>query len=113
MGRSGSGCRASRPRPASRDPSRAVPAMNGRPEASPESLPLVEAVRAAASRHRLFGPGSSLLVAVSGGPDSVALLHALTCLRADLGLTLAAGHVHHGLREEADRDAAFVRGLAG
>jgi tRNA(Ile)-lysidine synthase len=86
--------------------------MNGRPAASPESLPLVEAVRAAAARHRLFGPGSSLLVAVSGGPDSVALLHALTCLRADLALTLTVGHVHHGLREEADRDAAFVRGLA-
>jgi tRNA(Ile)-lysidine synthase len=86
--------------------------MNGRPEAPPEFLPLVESVRAAAARHRLFGPGASLLVAVSGGPDSVALLHALTCLRDDLALTLAVGHVHHGLRAEADRDAAFVRGLA-
>jgi len=86
--------------------------MNGRPEASPESLPLVASVRAATGRHRLFASGASLLVAVSGGPDSVALLHALTCLRAELGLTLAVGHVHHGLRAEADRDAAFVRGLA-
>lgn len=77
-----------------------------------EGLPLLDAVRAAVTRHRLVAAGDRVLVAVSGGPDSVALLHALTALRDDLRLSLVVGHVHHGLRPEADRDAEFVRGLA-
>jgi tRNA(Ile)-lysidine synthase len=78
--------------------------------ASPASL-LSAAVGAAAARG-LIDPGDHVLVGVSGGPDSVALLHALTRLRRDLGLRLTVGHVHHGLRGEADQDAAFVEGLA-
>jgi tRNA(Ile)-lysidine synthase len=49
-----------------------------------------------------------LLVAVSGGADSVALLHLLL----GLGQSVAVGHVHHGLRDEADVDEAFVASLA-
>lgn len=54
--------------------------------------------------------GDHVLVAVSGGPDSLALLHALDSLRIDIGLLgLSAAHFHHGLRgQEADDDAAFV-----
>jgi tRNA(Ile)-lysidine synthase len=74
--------------------------------------PLVDAVRAAVARHRLWEPGVRVLVAVSGGPDSVALLHALACLRAEQRLALIVAHVHHGLRPEADRDAEFVCELA-
>ena len=54
--------------------------------------------------------GSSLVVAVSGGPDSLALVHALHALRHDLGLRLHAAHLDHGLRPEASaEDADFVR----
>ena len=74
------------------------------------SLPAT--LRATVARHRLLAPGDHVVVAVSGGPDSVALLHALTGLRADYGLALTVGHVHHGLRADADRDAAFVTDLA-
>jgi tRNA(Ile)-lysidine synthase len=50
-----------------------------------------------------------LLVAVSGGVDSMALLDVLTRLQDRLGLRLHVAHVHHGLRgKAADRDAAFV-----
>src|SRR5215510_11736256 len=50
---------------------------------------------------------SPVLVAVSGGADSIALLHALLAL----GQRVGAAHVHHGLRgAEADRDEAFVAG---
>ena len=73
---------------------------------------LLEAVRAAVRRHRLLDRGDRVLVAVSGGADSVALLHALTRLRTDYALALTVCHVHHGLRPEADRDAAFVLALA-
>jgi tRNA(Ile)-lysidine synthase len=62
-------------------------------------------------RHGLLQGGETILVAVSGGPDSVALLDVLQELRAVLHLTLACAHVHHGLREEADADAGVVRGL--
>jgi tRNA(Ile)-lysidine synthase len=55
-----------------------------------------------------------VLVAVSGGADSVAMLLALHALRETCGLRLVVGHVNHGLRgPESDGDEEFVRGLAG
>ncbi len=61
----------------------------------------------------LFTPGDRVLVAVSGGPDSVALLSILHRLQHDLGLTLGVGHFDHGLRgRESQKDAAFVTQLA-
>lgn len=57
--------------------------------------------------------GRPLLVAVSGGLDSTALLHALVRLREPLALTLTVGHVDHGLRGEGSAaDARFVADLA-
>jgi tRNA(Ile)-lysidine synthase len=59
-----------------------------------------------------IAPGSRLLVAVSGGADSVALLLALRSVAREFGLALHAAHLHHGLRgAEADDDLAFVRDL--
>jgi tRNA(Ile)-lysidine synthase len=58
-------------------------------------------------------PGLRLAVALSGGADSVALLHALAARRSQLGLVLHVAHLHHGLRgDEADGDLAFCRDLA-
>lgn len=57
-------------------------------------------------------PGSRLLVAVSGGADSVALLRGLYALRHDLGLTIIVAHYHHGLRVSARKDQKFVEALA-
>ncbi len=57
--------------------------------------------------------GARILVAVSGGPDSVALLRSLADLAPGRSWAVCVGHVHHGLRgEEADCDETFVRGLA-
>ena len=54
-----------------------------------------------------------LVVAVSGGSDSVALLRALTMISHRRSMTLTVGHVHHHLRgSEADEDAEFVERLA-
>ena len=70
----------------------------------------------AASYIREYGllkAGDRVAAGVSGGADSVCLLHVLVRLRDELDLTVCAVHVHHGLRgAEADRDAAFVQALA-
>ena len=57
-------------------------------------------------------PGDTLICAVSGGADSVALLFACYLLKEKLDITLEAAHFNHHLRaEESDRDEAFVRQL--
>lgn len=56
--------------------------------------------------------GDGLVVGFSGGPDSLALLHALVSLSAELGLRLLAAHLNHGLRgEESDADAEFASAI--
>lgn len=56
--------------------------------------------------------GGSILLALSGGPDSVALLHALRELAPRFGYRLAAAHLNHRLRDtESERDEMFVREL--
>jgi tRNA(Ile)-lysidine synthase len=53
-----------------------------------------------------------VLLALSGGPDSVALFHALLAMRDRFGFRIAAAHLNHQLRgAESDRDEAFVREL--
>ncbi|MBQ8506742.1 MAG: tRNA lysidine(34) synthetase TilS [Clostridia bacterium] len=54
--------------------------------------------------------GRHLLAALSGGADSVALLHLLAERRSELSIQLTAAHLHHGIRgAEADGDLAFCR----
>lgn len=63
--------------------------------------------------HHMIEEGSRVIAAVSGGADSVCMLHLLTSLRGKLKFELRAVHVHHGLRgAEADRDARYVRELS-
>ena len=59
----------------------------------------------------LLQKGDAVLVGVSGGADSVCLLFLLHELQEELGLSLRALHVHHGIRSEAGRDAEFARDL--
>ncbi|NOX37236.1 MAG: tRNA lysidine(34) synthetase TilS [Calditrichaeota bacterium] len=64
-------------------------------------------------RYRLVTEGQSVLVAVSGGIDSVVLLHLFLEWQPLLHLRLGVAHVHHGLRgAAADADARFVAELA-
>jgi tRNA(Ile)-lysidine synthase len=70
-------------------------------------------VKTAIQRYKLISPADRILVAVSGGPDSVALLHLLHELRDELRLELEVAHLHHGIRgEEAKEDLRFVAALA-
>ncbi len=64
----------------------------------------------AIERHQMLLPGDRVLVALSGGADSMALLHVLLSLREEYRLHVLAAHYHHGIRgAEADRDELFVR----
>lgn len=69
-------------------------------------------VRATLDAHDLLPQGSGVVVAVSGGPDSLCLLHVLLQMRGALGLRLHVAHLDHGLRPESAADAAYVASLA-
>ena len=73
---------------------------------------LLNILRSTVARHNMIVAGQTVVMGVSGGPDSVALLHALTQLRDEWQLSLVACHLNHGFRgEEADADAEYVRTL--
>jgi tRNA(Ile)-lysidine synthase len=66
-------------------------------------------VRAWIERQQLIGPAETIVAACSGGPDSLALVHILSRLAPQWGLTLAVAHVDHMFRgAESEADAAFV-----
>lgn len=73
---------------------------------------VLERVTTTVREHDLLLPGDTTLVAVSGGPDSVCLLHALHGLRRLLKLRLEVVHLDHRLREGSAADAAYVRRTA-
>lgn len=72
------------------------------------TLSFAEKAYAFTEKNALFSAPATVIVGVSGGADSMALLHVLHGWRDDL--RLVAVHIHHGLRgDEADRDEALVR----
>jgi tRNA(Ile)-lysidine synthase len=76
-------------------------------------LPLDQRVLGFIRQHKLVAEGQTLLVAVSGGQDSVCLLHILYNLQSELGIKLYVAHLNHQLRgTESDEDARYVAKLA-
>ncbi|MFO7964175.1 MAG: tRNA lysidine(34) synthetase TilS [Desulfobacterales bacterium] len=74
----------------------------------------VETVKQTIVEHRMVTEGDRVLVGVSGGADSVALLDILMSLKAAFSIELSVAHFNHGLRRpDADVDEAFVASLAG
>ena len=79
----------------------------------PAVMNLDEQLAESLVRNGMLAPGDAVLVGVSGGPDSVALLHVLREIAPTLGLTLEVAHVEHGLRGHESRgDGEFVRAIA-
>ncbi|MCQ2484344.1 MAG: tRNA lysidine(34) synthetase TilS [Clostridia bacterium] len=67
-------------------------------------------VRQAVEKYKMPLKDKSVVVALSGGADSMALLNVLNELKDEYGITLSACHVNHGIRgASADRDEAFVK----
>ena len=75
---------------------------------------LLDRVVQTMNRYSMLDEGDRVGVAVSGGADSVFLLHALLAIAPDRKITLSVLHVNHRLRgEESYADEQFVRDLAG
>ncbi|MEW6572765.1 MAG: tRNA lysidine(34) synthetase TilS [Bacillota bacterium] len=75
-------------------------------------MDILPQVKRTIEHFKMLRPGDLIVVGVSGGPDSVALLDLLYRLRDEYRLTLHVAHLNHGLREEAPLDVEFVKQLA-
>lgn len=73
---------------------------------------LARTVKDTISKHTMFASGDVVLVAVSGGPDSVAMLSVLAEAASEFEISLHVFHLNHMLRETATEDAHFVEELA-
>lgn len=83
--------------------------MKKRPGRAALELQVLRTIR----KHAMLSRGDHVLVAVSGGADSMALLYCLDDIAPRLELKLAVAHFNHGLRgAESDEDEAFVRAAA-
>ncbi|MFH1868221.1 MAG: tRNA lysidine(34) synthetase TilS [Candidatus Omnitrophota bacterium] len=74
---------------------------------------MLDRVKETLIKYSMIKKGMRVLLCVSGGPDSVAMLHALNSMKKDLGIELIILHMNHKLRGiESDRDEDFVKSMA-
>jgi tRNA(Ile)-lysidine synthase len=74
---------------------------------------MLDKVLTSIKKYHLFSPGDHVLVAVSGGADSVSMLHVMYELATELQIQVGVAHLNHKLRgHESDGDEDFVRQLA-
>ena len=82
------------------------------PRRPPAVARVLERVTKTARDHEMFERGDLVLVACSGGPDSVCLVYSLWHLRRLFTMRLAVFHFDHRLRPDSRKDAAYVANLA-
>jgi tRNA(Ile)-lysidine synthase len=73
---------------------------------------VIEKIKSAIKKYHLINKKDKIVVGVSGGADSVAMLIALNHLKKEFSLTLHAAHLDHMLRKDSAKDAEFVKRLA-
>lgn len=74
---------------------------------------LISRLKKTIGKYGMLQPGERVVVGVSGGADSMALLHALWETRGDFHLSLVVAHLDHSFRPQGEREANFVRKAAG
>lgn len=79
------------------------------PSRPPAVARVLERIAGSVRAGRMFEPGSCVVAAVSGGPDSLCLLHSLVRLRGLLRISVACFHFDHGLRAGSSADVGYVR----
>lgn len=72
----------------------------------------LERIKSFIRTNNLFSKGETVVVAVSGGPDSLCLLHLLKSISSELELKLVVAHLNHALRPEASQEENAVKELA-
>ena len=61
--------------------------------------------------YNLINKGDKVVVGVSGGPDSICLLHVLYTLKQELGIEIFVAHINHMIREAADSETKYVQNI--
>lgn len=75
-------------------------------------MDFLEKVASACADYKMIEEGNAVVIALSGGADSVSLLHAMKQLSGRLGVEVSACHINHHIRgEESDRDMRFCEEL--
>lgn len=70
---------------------------------------MIKKVQDYIKRNKMIDIGDTLIVGVSGGPDSMCLLNILVAIKEEYKLSIIAAHINHGLRgKEADDDEKYV-----
>ena len=72
---------------------------------------MIDKIRGYVEQQNMLKTGDSVVMGISGGADSVAMLLAFSALQKEYALSLYAVHVNHGIREEANLDSDYVREL--
>ena len=73
---------------------------------------LSQKIYTAIQKDQLITPGDTLIIGLSGGPDSIFLLHVLASLQEELNLKLIAAHLDHGWRPDSGKDVQFCQQAA-
>ncbi|HAH21141.1 MAG: tRNA lysidine(34) synthetase TilS [Omnitrophica WOR_2 bacterium GWF2_43_52] len=72
-------------------------------------MPLLSKFKQSVKRSQLINANDTIVIGVSGGPDSVCLVYLLRALQKEYGLTLSIAHLDHMLRgKDSEKDARFV-----
>ena len=72
-------------------------------------IPVEEQVLNSINKYHLINKGAKIVIGVSGGPDSICLLHVLNLLKEKLDIKIFVAHINHMIREEADMETEYVK----
>ncbi len=72
---------------------------------------MIDRIKSYIEKHHMLNRGDGVVMGISGGADSVAMLLAFCAIKEEYGLRLYAVHVNHGIRTEAAEDADYVKAL--
>ncbi len=75
-------------------------------------MKLKNKVKDTISQYSLIKKRGKVLLAVSGGPDSVVMTHMLNKLKSELDFDMALAYFHHGIRKESDKEQSYVKSIA-